>query len=198
MYKRFRCLDACSDCCIYRQYFPSVKYGKTGVLLLPEEKSKIEDYAEKLNLDVKILPRIGTGSSKEGDGPEKILMYQIMGRNHDGDLCPFLDIDGRSRAPHGGYSCRIYEDRPLACRAYPVNESSDHNAPVLDSKCQFCTRSSTQAEKGSLINEIDALKKIRRKVRVGYNTSIWRYATKIGDSKDRTKFLPQGWVFQKT
>ena len=37
------------------------------------------------------------------------------------DLCPFLDASKRS--PHGGFSCMIYSDRPLACRAYPVTDS---------------------------------------------------------------------------
>jgi hypothetical protein len=42
MKKRFECVQGCSDCCIYREYYPSIEYGKIGVLVLPEEKAAIE------------------------------------------------------------------------------------------------------------------------------------------------------------
>lgn len=196
MYKQFRCVDGCSDCCIYRQYFPSVKYGKTGVLLLPHEKSKIEEIAQRNKLDIKILPRIGIGRNRLGNGPEEILMYQIMGRDARGDICPFLDTDSNLRAPNGGYRCMIYEERPLACRAYPVNERTNNEDPVLDTRCQFCAVNLDKTEKGSLIREIAALNTIKRHVRVGRNTPIWRYATHIGEKRDSAKFLPEGWLIQ--
>ena len=196
MYKQFRCVDGCSDCCIYRQYFPSVKYGKTGVLLLPHEKSKIEEIAQRNKLDIKILPRIGIGRNRLGNGPEEILMYQIMGRDARGDICPFLDTDSNLRAPNGGYRCMIYVERPLACRAYPVNESTNNRDPVLDTRCQFCAVNLDKTEKGSLIREIAALNTIKRHVRVGRNTPVWRYATHTGEERDSAKFLPEGWLIQ--
>jgi Fe-S-cluster containining protein len=196
MYKQFQCVDGCSDCCIYRQYFPSVKYGKTGVLLLPHEKSKIEEIAQRNKLDIKILPRIGIGRNRLGNGPEEILMYQIMGRDARGDMCPFLDTDSNLRAPNGGYRCMIYEERPLACRAYPVNESKNNQDPVLDTRCQFCTVNLDIPEKGSLTRELAALNTIKRHVSVGRNTPVWRYATHIGEERDSSKFLPEGWLIQ--
>ena len=43
MLKKFKCVDGCSDCCNYREYYPSVEYGKIGVLILPDEKFRIEE-----------------------------------------------------------------------------------------------------------------------------------------------------------
>ena len=38
----FRCIEECSQCYIEREYYPSKKFGKIGVLILPEEKERIE------------------------------------------------------------------------------------------------------------------------------------------------------------
>ncbi len=46
----FRCIEECSDCCVQREYYPTKKFGKIGVLILPEEKEKIE----KIAIDNKI------------------------------------------------------------------------------------------------------------------------------------------------
>jgi Fe-S-cluster containining protein len=196
MYKQFRCVDGCSDCCISRQYFPSVKYGKIGVMLLSEEKSRIEDCARKNDLEVKILPRIGIGKNRLGNGPEKILIHQIMGTDTRGDVCPFLDTEGDAKAPNGGYRCKIYEERPLACRAYPINQIASNKELVLDAKCQFCKANSCQVERSSLTKEFAALKTVKRQVRISTNTPVWRYATHIGEKTDSAQFLPEGWILE--
>ena len=196
MYKKFHCVEGCSDCCISRQYFPSVKYGKIGVMLLSEEKSRIEDCARKSDLEVKILPRIGIGKNRLGNGPEKILMYQIMGTDSRGDVCPFLDTEGDVRAPNGGYRCKIYEERPLACRAYPINQTAGNKERVLDAKCQFCKANSCEVERNSITKELAALKIIKRQVRINSNTPVWRYATHIGEKADSAQFLPEGWILE--
>ena len=41
----FRCIEECSQCCVEREYYPSKKFGKIGVLILPEEKERIERLA---------------------------------------------------------------------------------------------------------------------------------------------------------
>ncbi|MGI0037558.1 MAG: YkgJ family cysteine cluster protein, partial [Nitrososphaera sp.] len=87
--KKFSCIQGCSDCCVYREYYPSKQFGKIGVLLLPSEVPEIEMRAQENGVNVKILPRIAVGK----DSPEKIVAYQMMGKNDDGDLCPFLDTD---------------------------------------------------------------------------------------------------------
>ena len=61
MLREFHCVQDCSDCCIYRQYYPSVDYGKIGVLLLPEEKKRVESLAKHSQISVTIFPRLGIG-----------------------------------------------------------------------------------------------------------------------------------------
>ena len=85
----FSCVKDCSKCCIEREYYPTIKFGKVGVLILPEEKERIELLAEKNGIKVTIVPRIGI-SKKESGRPEKILAYQMMGKDLDGNVCPFL------------------------------------------------------------------------------------------------------------
>ncbi|HJJ22292.1 MAG TPA: hypothetical protein OQH54_01045 [Nitrosopumilus sp.] len=98
----FRCIEECSQCCIEREYYPSKKFGKIGVLILPEEKERIEKLAKVNGLKIKILPRIGTSEDKNLI-PTKILAYQLMGIERNGNTCPFLDTDSGNKSPHGGF-----------------------------------------------------------------------------------------------
>jgi len=183
---KFSCVQGCSDCCIYREYYPSVGYGKIGVLLLPEEKEAIEKLAKKLKIKVKIIPRLAVGQ----EFPEKVIAYQMMGKNADGDLCPFLDIEDEGRAPHGGFNCRIYSERPLACRAYPVIDAG--KGATLDGHCQFCKKfSTTRVASNGLQQEIEALARIKSGVTAG-KRKVWRYATATGMPGDL--LLPEGWI----
>lgn len=177
---KFSCVEGCSDCCIYRDYYPTKEFGKIGVLLLPEEKEKIEELAMKKGTLVKIVPRLATGDDK----PEKIIAYQMMGTS-DGDWCPFLDTE--SKSPHGGYACSIYKQRPLACSAYPVIDTGA--AATLDSHCQFCKKYSQTASLDGLQDEFESLSKIKAQVRAN-SKRVWRYATATG--KEAT--FPEGWV----
>jgi hypothetical protein len=184
--RKFSCVQGCSDCCIYREYYPSTEFGKIGVLLLPEEKPAIELLAKKMNVKVKIVPRLASGK----EFPEKVIAYQMMGKNDDGDLCPFLDVGSSGRSPHGGFNCRIYSERPLACTAYPVIDTGE--LAKLDSHCQFCKKfSTTKAGSHGLQQEIEALSKIKSEVTAGEN-HVWRYATATGKPDD--VMLPEGWV----
>lgn len=183
---KFSCVQGCSDCCIYREYYPSTEYGKIGVLLLPEEKAAIERLAEKMKIKVKIIPRLAVGK----EFPEKVIAYQMMGKNADGDLCPFLDVESGERSPHGGFNCRIYHERPLACKAYPIIDAG--RTATLDGHCQFCKKfSTTKAATDGLQQEIEALVKIKSSVTAG-KSRVWRYATATGKPGD--VFLPEGWV----
>jgi Fe-S-cluster containining protein len=190
MKKKFSCIQGCSDCCIYREYYPSVQYGKIGVLLLPEEKSAIEDLAKASGITVRIIPRLSVGKGS----PDKIIAYQMMGKYEDGNICPFLDIESNERSPHGGFKCKIYSNRPLACRAYPVIDASDKTAR-FDPHCQFCKKFSiTKASNQGLQREIEALAKIRASVVSDNDLSIWRYATATGTSED---LLSEGWILEQ-
>ena len=196
MLKEFKCIDGCSDCCNYREYYPSIKYGKIGVILLPEEKIRIEALAKSTNVKINILPRLGIGKSTSGLGPNRIIAYQIMGKQLDGNLCPFLTVGGSEKSPNQAFKCNIYEDRPLACRAYPVIEENG-TTTILDNKCQFCTiNRSTLAGANGLEDEILSLVKIKSKMKVAHRTEIWRYATAIGEPQHKQKFLPEGWVLE--
>ena len=204
MLRKFSCISGCSDCCIYREYYPSTEYGKTGVLILPDEKQKIERYAKEMSVEVTILPRLGIGINSGKNGPKTIIAYQLIGKNFDGNLCPFLDIESSERSPHGGFKCRLYDKKPVACTAYPVNEEDKGKKIVtLDNKCKFCREKydegltgSTKVYNYNLEKEIQALQRIQAYIQVDETIDIWRYATEIGEKEKQNKFYSQGWVLQ--
>ena len=185
----FRCIEECSQCCVEREYYPSKKFGKIGVLILPEEKERIEKLSEINNLKINILPRIGISDDKT-TAPTRILAYQLMGIEENGNTCPFLDTKSGDKSPHGGFPCQIYKERPLACTAYPLIESE----PItLDEKCKFCKERGNADE--NLNEEIESLLKIKGKM----NTTakhIWRFATEIGEKEDKNK-LESGWILEE-
>jgi len=184
----FRCIDECSQCCIEREYYPSKKFGKIGVLILPEEKEKIERLAIKNRIEIKILPRIGI-SEKNDLGPTKILAYQLMGFEKNGNTCPFLDTNSGEKSPHGGFPCKIYNERPLACSAYPLIESD----PItLDQKCKFCKEGNNADS--NLNSEIESILKIKEKM-IPDAAFIWRYATNIGELEDKEE-METGWILE--
>ena len=118
----------------------------------------------------------------------------MMGKNEDGDLCPFLDTKSDERSPHGGFKCALYSDRPLACRAYPVIETG--KTAALDDHCQFCKKfSTTRASVAGLHDEIEALTKIKASV-IDRGLRVWRYATATGEADSKHKMLPEGWVIE--
>ncbi len=185
----FRCIEECSQCCIERGYYPSKKFGKIGVLILPEEKERIERLAKIKKVKIKILPRIGI-SEKENLLPTKILAYQMMGIEKNGNMCPFLDVQSENKSPHGGFPCKIYNERPLACMTYPLIESE----PItLDTKCKFCKEHGTADE--NLNSEIESLLKIKEKMNTDA-AHIWRFATEVGEQEDQ-KIFESGWILEE-
>ena len=184
----FRCIEDCAQCCIEREYYPSKRFGKIGVLILPEEKERIEKLAKLNGLEIKILPRIGISEDKNSI-PTKILAYQLMGIEKNGNTCPFLDTDSGKKSPHGGFPCKIYKDRPLACMTYPLIESD----PItFDEKCKFCKEHGTADQ--NLNSEIESLLKIKEKMYTDASF-IWRFATKIGEPEDH-QILESGWILK--
>ena len=157
-----------------------------GVLAPADAPIAAQKLSEKYGLDVTILPRIGI-SYKNLEEPEKIIAYQMMGKEQDGNTCPFLDTDSDKRSPHGGLTCRIYQQRPLACKAYPLIETD----PItLDSKCKFCQEHKT-ADSG-LEGEIESLIQIKTEM-ITNVPIIWRYATGIGREEDKGE-ISSGWI----
>jgi Fe-S-cluster containining protein len=186
--KEFECIKDCSQCCIEREYYPSKKFGKIGVLILPEEKERIEKLAEEKGLKIKILPRIGI-SKERRDLPEKILAYQLMGTEKNGNTCPFLDTRGINKSPHGGFPCKIYKERPLACMAYPLIESEPI---ILDQKCKFCKENGNTDQ--NLNSEIESLLRIKEKM-IPDAVHIWRFGTNVGEQEDE-KIMESGWIME--
>jgi Fe-S-cluster containining protein len=185
----FRCIEECSQCCVEREYYPSKKFGKIGVLILPEENDRIKELAKKNNINIKILPRIGISEKKENE-PTKILAYQLMGSEKNGNTCPFLDLESKEKSPHGGLPCKIYKERPLACSAYPLIESE----PItLDQKCKFCKEHGDADS--NLNSEIESILKIKEKM-VAETGFIWRFATNVGEIKDQ-KEMKSGWILEE-
>ncbi len=184
----FRCIQDCSQCCIEREYYPSKRFGKIGVLILPEEKERIEKLAKLNRLEIKIVPRIGISEDKNST-PTKILAYQLMGIEKNGNTCPFLDTDSGKKSPHGGFPCKIYKDRPLACMTYPLIESD----PItFDEKCKFCKEHGTADQ--NLNSEIESLLKIKEKMNTDASF-IWRFATGVGEQEDQ-QVLESGWILE--
>lgn len=185
---KFQCIEDCSQCCIEREYYPSKKFGKIGVLILPEEKERIERLANTNGLKIKILPRIGISEIKNSS-PTKILAYQLMGSEINGNTCPFLDTDSGNKSPHGGFPCKIYNERPLACMAYPVIES---NPITLDQKCKFCKEHGNTDQ--NLNSEVESLLKIKEKMMPNMSI-VWRFATGVGDLEDK-EIIESGWILE--
>lgn len=151
---------------------------------------------KSLKIRITILPRLAISSHGMEKYPEKVIAYQLMGNQNNGDYCPFLDVKTNLRSPHGGFLCKIYNTRPLACRAYPVIKESKKTLQ-LDSHCAFSCKYGSQCSPNLMNNELLALEEIRNCVSSSEETSIWRYATHIGDTKFREQFLPEGWYLQE-
>ena len=158
-------------------------------MILPEEKEKIEKLAKEKEIEIKILPRIGISENKN-QIPTKILAYQLMGVEKNGNTCPFLDTKSDKKSTHGGLPCKIYETKPLACSAYPLIESK----PImLDQKCKFCKECGT-ADK-NLEFETESLLKIKEVMQTNA-AHIWRYATGIGEQEDH-EIIKTGWILEE-
>src|SRR3989304_3074235 len=184
----FKCVQDCSKCCIEREYYPTKKFGKIGVLILPEEKEAIQHLAKINGLKITILPRIGI--SEENSSPTKILAYQLMGIEQNGNTCPFLDTETVTRSPHGGLPCKIYNKRPLACMTYPLIESEP---TTLDQKCKFRKEHSSADQ--NLNSEIESLLKIKTKMTTDA-PFIWRFATGVGEESDKNQ-IKTGWILEE-
>ncbi len=188
-YVKFQCIEDCSQCCVEREYYPSKKFGKIGVLILPEEKERIEKLANENGLKIKILPRIGISEIKDSS-PTKILAYQLMGSEINGNTCPFLDTDSGNKSPHGGFPCKIYKERPLACMAYPLIESE----PItLDQKCKFCKEHGNADQ--NLNSEVESLLKIKEKM-IPDMSVVWRFATGVGELEYK-EIIESGWIMDE-
>ena len=129
----------------------------------------MEQYAKTMGIKITIMPRIGISDINE-EQPTNIRAYQMMGKESNGNTCPVVDTDSDKRTEHGGFVCKIYDRRPLACSAYPL---IDTDPITLDQKCKFCQECG-QADK-NLNSELESLIKIKSAMDVNAQ-KIWRFA----------------------
>ena len=128
---KFTCLQ-CGYCCrnlIQKHpYLPGVK---GGLFLIPKET--------KLFPREHIYPNKGWGlKGRARPRPLVIYAYQL-----DMNRCPHLR----------GNLCEIYENRPLACRGYPLEGLEPIGKIILDPDCRFIKQ---HLDKGEIIRQIEA------------------------------------------
>ncbi len=91
----------CANCC----HFPPDLEKKIPVY--PEEATVLETQAAQMGVPLRLLEDFVLPDTKN----QKILVARYQLLPDENGVCPFL----------GGEGCRIYEFRPLACRAYPLS-----------------------------------------------------------------------------
>ncbi len=122
---RFKCLH-CGRCCrnILRGYNGII----SGLVLFPDETELFPKET--------VFPSIGLGFDRiDPLKPESIVTYQI-----DSEDCPHLSEKN---------TCKIYDKRPLICRAFPLITMNEKGFNIADSQnCLFVEK--TEQEKGPL------------------------------------------------
>jgi len=82
-----------------------------GVLTLSEtERRRLEGLAGDRRITFRYLQRAYRPRSP-GDFRKVLGPWELRFREHEGEQCPFLDEH---------HLCAIYQDRPAACRAFPM------------------------------------------------------------------------------
>jgi Fe-S-cluster containining protein len=102
----FACLK-CGICC--RSLKTKQNPFSLGLFLFPKEAELLNQLGEARNVKLTIFPQQGVTTKRETDvkKPEKVFSYQLAD-----PICPFLDGETNK--------CAIYDQRPVACRAFPV------------------------------------------------------------------------------
>jgi Fe-S-cluster containining protein len=101
--KKFNCHN-CGECCL--------NFGTCGTLpLFNNEKKRYEKLAFDLEINVEFIPENVMIDNKTG-----VMICSNWGLK--GNPCPFLDKNCQ---------CRIYEDRALICKAFPIEKVPFNN-----------------------------------------------------------------------
>jgi Fe-S-cluster containining protein len=233
----FRCLDGCDYCCVWRDYpikrnamtfdLAARRYvpvygkslGKGGAGLMPWELPKIKKLIKQMGnrhdengkpIEYKITPATGIGK-KGAKSPEVILSYRLMGRNEDGNICPFLStIEEDKRTENGALKCLIYEERPLECRAYPVEavvtNKQGNRMVKIDDVCQWVVLRASKGDDwarkpfpSNAILGLDFGSMLR--IQQGFYSGVdmkemtyWRYASGVYNMSERPANPYTGWV----
>jgi Fe-S-cluster containining protein len=150
----------CGTCC--RNLIENVNGINTGLLLTVKE---IDLFPSKM-----VSPKLAIGFEK----PEKIIQYQL----NVGD-CPHINEKNE---------CKIYEKRPLVCRAFP-RESGSERTPTISIKCPVIGSQMKEYETREVevsVTEIEASEKMNRHIlnrsqklhKIGHKR--WNFDVKTG------------------
>lgn len=106
--------DRCGYCC--RNLDDAIGDGKGSLFLFPEERRL---FSHEL-----IRPLFAVGrKGRSRPRPAKVIAYQI-----NTTVCPYIGEDN---------SCAIYDRRPIACRAFPLEGKG---ILLLSRRCRFVER----------------------------------------------------------
>ena len=111
--KVFKCLR-CEECCFFRD-------SRDSPVVYPWEKRVLEKYARSRGFELVFKPFLVY--TKSNDAVVVLYKWIING------YCPFYDRNSRS--------CTIYEDRPFACRMYPLILGLKDNTLRLSTTCKW-------------------------------------------------------------
>jgi len=100
----WKCIQ-CGECCKH------LVGRRFGMAITPAEKTRLETLARRRGITVNFQPLTWNGY--------KVTLYQFAT-----SICPFLDKNTNR--------CRIYEWRPLACKAYPLHPLGVSDCTALD------------------------------------------------------------------
>jgi Fe-S-cluster containining protein len=233
---QFRCSEGCNDCCILRGYgglegtmtdpgtgatvtLSGADFGKEGAMEIETwELPKISKLIRKLKnrvdergrpIQYRLLPARGV-SAKGARAPEVVISYFLMGRDPDGNMCPFLSTANENkRLPDSTLKCSIYEDRPLQCRAYPVraiysSRSNSKRLAELDQGCEWVIERLIKGDNSlsqpfpiDRVRGLDYGSRMRLQRADRFDTSkttLWAYATGTFGRGERPAVVHEGWV----
>jgi len=149
----FKCLQ-CGDCCrgLLREALPILQG-----LSLSFEETKL--FSKEL-----ITPQMGIGYGRNLSEPKQVISYQLKVSE-----CPFISNQNK---------CRIYETRPLTCRAFPLVSLGPFGTTTAEN-CRF-------------------IKNVEQKLRISLNQTVtpkkfrapneWQARMKI-DERIRKSFI---------
>jgi len=159
-------------------------------------------------VEYRVLPARGVGP-KGAAGPEVIISYWLMGRNEDGDTCPFLSTPAENRRTSDGtLKCLIYDERPLQCRAYPVHmmytdRIAGEKMAVLDQGCQWVMEEVMKGEarvehpfRIDLIKNLDygSLVRLQSGNKFDKDRTLWAHPTGTYGRNEKPDVVLEDWV----
>lgn len=130
--EKFECLH-CGRCC---EKIITTEYGvSVGMYLKPSEIRLFRRYPSA------VKPYFGI-AKRDNSKPKKIICYQLAI-----EPCPLYDEDTKS--------CKQYDSRPIACRAYPFG-LRDGGRVMIEEHCKW--GEGTDFKKGDKINAAEPVR----------------------------------------